>query len=133
MEVKDAVQLNPLSLAFLGDAVFTLFVREKLLLNHDGKSGYLHKIASSFVCASAQAEMLDAITDELTAEEREIARRSRNCHNTSKAKNAALGVYKKATALEGVLGFLKITGQTDRLNYLMEKCVSVKENQGGEK
>ena len=77
--------------------------------------------------------MLDAITDELNAEEREIARRSRNCHNTSKAKNAALGVYKKATALEGVLGFLKITGQTDRLNYLMEKCVSVKENQGGEK
>ena len=130
MEVKDAVQLNPLSLAFLGDAVFTLFVREKLLDNHDFKSGYLHKIASSFVCASAQAEMLDAITDELNAEEREIARRS---HNTSKAKNAALGVYKKATALEGVLGFLKITGQTDRLNYLMEKCVSVKENQGGEK
>ncbi len=133
MEVKDAIQLNPLSLAFLGDAVFTLFVREKLVDNHDFKSGYLHKMASSFVCAAAQAQMLDAIAEDLTPEEREIARRSRNCHNVSKAKNAALGVYKKATALEGVLGFLKITGQTERLYYLMEKCVSAKETQGGEK
>lgn len=110
MEVKDAIQLNPLSLAFLGDAVFTLFVREKLVDNHDFKSGYLHKMASSFVCAAAQAQMLDAIAEDLTPEEREIARRSRNCHNVSKAKNAALGVYKKSHRAGRSAGFFENNG-----------------------
>ena len=133
MDEKDANQLNPLSLAFLGDAVFTLFVRERLVAGHDSKSGELHLIASRFVCASAQAKMLEAISESFTDAERDIARRSRNCHNTSKAKNADIADYKKATALEGVFGYLKLTGQTERLNALMEECIKVIPDGKGDK
>ena len=125
MEVKDAIQLNSLSLAFLGDAVFTLFVREHLLGCHDGKSGLLHKLASGYVCASSQAKMLDAVSPRFDETELDIARRSRNCHTVSKAKNASLSDYKKATSLEAVFGFLKITGQNERLNELMKECIRV--------
>ena len=125
MEEKDAVQLNSLSLAFLGDSVFTLFVREYLVNRHDGKSGFLHKLASTYVCAAAQAKMIDGISGELTETESEIARRARNCHTASKAKNASLSDYKKATMLEAVLGFLKITGNEVRLNELMNKCIEI--------
>lgn len=125
MESKDATQLNSLTLAFLGDAVFTLFVREKLVTGHDCKSGRLHKMASDYVCAASQARMLEGITPVLTEEEKEVARRCRNCHNPSHAKNAALSDYKKATALEGVLGFLRLTGQNERLNELMNKCTGI--------
>ena len=125
MESKDATQLNSLTLAFLGDAVFTLFVREKLVTEHDCKSGRLHKMASDYVCAASQARMLEGITPVLTEEEKEGARRCRNCHNPSHAKNAALSDYKKATALEGVLGFLRLTGQNERLNELMNKCTGI--------
>lgn len=125
MNEKDANQLNPLSLAFLGDAVFTLYIREYVLARHDCKSGALHQKASKFVCAEAQAKMLDALGDELNETEREIARRSRNCHNNTKAKNASLSVYKKATSLEGVLGYLWISDKRDRAMELMQKCVEI--------
>ena len=125
MECKDAIQLNSLTLAFLGDAVFTLFVREKLVTKYDCKSGRLHKLASGYVCAASQAKMLEGITPLLTDEEKEVARRCRNCHNPSHAKNAALSDYKKATALEGVLGFLRLTEQNKRMNELMQKCMEI--------
>jgi RNase3 domain protein len=130
MEAKYAIQLNPLSLAFLGDAAFTLYVRERLINEHDGKSGYLHGLASRLVCAAAQAKMLDALSPSFTDEESEIARRSRNSHNTSKAKNAGLSDYKKATALEGVFGFLRITGRIERLEELMKRGVDIIETGG---
>ena len=125
MEVKDANQLNPLSLAFLGDSVFTLFVRDKLIREHDDKSGALHLMANRYVCAKSQAKMLEKIVVVLTDEEIAVAKRCRNAHNTSKAKNAGLADYKRATALEGLLGYLKITEQTVRLNQLMELCVEI--------
>ena len=125
MEVKDANQLNPLSLAFLGDSVFTLYVRERLVNSHDSKSGALHKQANGYVCARSQAIMLDALSEIFTDKEKEVARRCRNAHNTSKAKNAGLSDYKKATALEGVLGYLRLVGEDERLNELMQKCIEI--------
>ena len=125
MESKEVNQLNPLSLAFLGDSVFTLFIREYLVSHSDSKSGALHKVASGYVCARSQAIMLDALSEIFTEKEKEIARRCRNAHNTSKAKNAGLSDYKKATALEGVFGYLRLVGEDERLKELMEKCVQV--------
>ena len=132
MEAKYAIQLNPLSLAFVGDAVFTLYVRERLINEHDGKSGYLHRLASKLVCAAAQARMLDALSPSFTDEESESARRRRHSHKTSKAKNAGLSDYKKATALEGVFGFLRVTGQIERLDELMKRCVDIMETGGND-
>ena len=125
MERKDANQISALSLAFLGDAVFTLYIRDHLVNNNDGKSGLLHLEASKYVCAKSQAKMYETLLGELTEEESEIARRCRNAHNTSKAKNAGLSDYKRATALEGLLGYLKLVGDEERLNYLMAKCKQI--------
>lgn len=125
MNVADARQLNPVSLAFLGDAVFTLYVREKLVEAHDMTSRGLHKLASGYVRAGAQAAMLDALAPVLTDEERELGRRARNCHTPTHAKNATQGEYKKATALECIFGFLKVTGESERLEQLMESAMRV--------
>lgn len=128
MDKKDANQLNPLVLAFLGDAEFTLFVRKRLVMTHDLKSGGLHRLASKFVSAKAQAKIYDEIVDFLTDEEKEIARRSRNSHNISKAKNAGLADYKRATALEGVIGYLSLTDKV-RCEEIMLKSVEIIEKE----
>ena len=125
MERKDANQLSALSLAFLGDSVFTLFIRDKLVRERDGKSGALHLLANRYVCAKAQAEMMEKLDGLLSEEERAVAKRCRNAHNTSKAKNAGLADYKRATALEGLFGFLQLTEQKARLEELMNKCVEI--------
>lgn len=128
MEVKEANQLNTLTLAFLGDAEYTLFVRKRLVENHDLKSGSLHELTSKFVCATAQAKCYDALTEFLTEEEREIGRRCRNTHNPTKAKNASLADYKKATALEGVIGYLSLTNE-QRMRELMQKSIDIIEEE----
>ena len=121
MTEREAKQLNQLVLAFVGDSVFTLFVRERLAVTHDSKAGALHKIASDIVKATAQAKFLDLLEPEFTDEERDIARRAKNSHNNTKAKNASVHDYKKATEFEAVIGYLHLTGQEERKNYMMEK------------
>lgn len=124
MDKTTAKQYNAATLAFLGDAVFTQFVREMLVRDHDEKSGGLHKMASSYVCAHAQSVAYDAIMPLLTDEEADVARRARNCHTVSRAKNAIVGDYRRATALEGLFGYLKLIGETDRLAELMSAAVA---------
>lgn len=128
MDKKDANQLNTLSLAFLGDAEYTLFVRKRLVEHHDHKSGALHEITSKYVCAKAQAKCFDALDEFFTDEEKEIGRRCRNTHNPTKAKNATLADYKKATALEGVIGYLSLTNH-ERMMAVMEKSVEIIEKE----
>lgn len=125
MEISKAIQLNPLSLAFVGDATFTLFVREKLALEHDNKAGKLHVMANKYVKATAQACIFDALSPLFNETEKDVARRARNHHNNTKAKNASLADYKKATSLEAVLGFLKIIKDDERLLYFMESAIKI--------
>ena len=117
---KDAKQLNPIVLAFVGDAVHTLFVRQKLVLGSDAKAGELHKIASKSICATHQSRVADSILPFLTEDESDIFKRARNAHTHSAAKNAQLGDYKKASGFEAVLGYLYLTGQEDRLAEIIE-------------
>ena len=130
MEENKANQLNPLSLAFVGDAVFTLFVRTKLAVEHDNKAGALHSMANRYVKATAQAKIEDELAPLFTQRESDVARRARNHHNSTKAKNATLADYKKATAFEAVLGYLTLTGQNERAKEFMEKAIEIidKEN-----
>lgn len=125
MEISKAIQLNPLSLAFVGDATFTLFVREKLAIEHDNKAGRLHVLANKYVKATAQAVIYDDLSQSFNDVEKDIARRARNHHNNTKAKNASLADYKKATSLEAVLGFLKIIKDDTRLNFFMESAIKI--------
>ena len=125
MEENKVRQLNPLVMAFVGDSVFTLYVRERLATESDCKAGVLHKKANCFVKASAQAAVFDKIEADLTEDECSVARRAKNCHNNTHAKNATIYDYKLATAFEAVLGYVKLCEQTDRLEFLLRRSYEI--------
>lgn len=119
MDRKRTDSLSPITLAYVGDAVFTLYVRTRLTEKYDYKTDRLGKLCSAYVCASTQSKILEAACNDLTDAEADIIRRCRNAHTPAKAKNATLGDYKRATSLEGVLGYLYLTEQNDRLKELL--------------
>lgn len=121
MDKERAVNLNPVVLAFVGDAVYSLFVRENLTFSCDMKTGELNKLAVSQVRASAQAEFLKDIMELLTEEEVGVFKRARNAKKPTKAKSASIIEYNSSTGFEAVLGFLWLTGDIDRLNFLLNK------------
>ena len=106
-----------LELAYLGDSLYDLYVREHLIAK-GGRVKTLHREAISLVCAHAQSEALARIQDALTDEEQGVVRRARNAHQ-SPPKNADPGEYHHATALEALIGWLYVTGQKERMNALL--------------
>ncbi|MDE5756141.1 MAG: Mini-ribonuclease 3 [Clostridia bacterium] len=119
MTTKQARELNPLVLAYVGDGVHTLYVRLQELGKTTGKADKLHKAVTARVKAEAQAKSMQAIMDKLTEEESDIYHRARNAHSHSMAKNATVIDYRMATGFEAVIGYLYLTGQRDRLEYLL--------------
>lgn len=121
---KSAVtELNSLVLAFMGDGVLSAHVRKYLIQRHNAKAGKLHQLAKTFVSAKAQAAIFDRLRPMLTPEEDDVARRARNAHNKTKAKNTELSDYKKATALEAVLGYLSLLEEDKRLAEMLDKIL----------
>ena len=106
-----------LELAYLGDALYDLYVREHLVA-HGGRVRALHREAISLVCAKAQSEALGRVMDHLTDEERDVARRARNC-DQHPPRSADPADYRRATALEALVGWLYVTGQRDRMNEIL--------------
>ena len=121
MDVVRAKNVNPIILAFVGDAVYSLFVREKLVFSCDKKTGEMNKLAVSMVRASAQAEFLGEIINLLDEDELAIYKRARNAKKPTKAKSASVAEYNCSTGFEAVLGYLYLTGNIDRLNFLLNK------------
>lgn len=121
--------LPPSSLAFIGDAVYTLYMRRRIVENTDFAVGTLHVSCSRLVNAGAQAAVFDALTARgaFTAEESEIARRAKNAHLHSRAKSATSSDYHKATALEAVIGYAELTGG-DRAAELLALCAELCES-----
>ena len=121
---EDEVKNMPItSLAFVGDAYFTLYARLKVL-NTEAKSGKFHTKAIRLVNAHAQSEFLDRIKPSLSEEEEDLIRRARNTHTSSKSKNAGLADYKKSTAFEALLGFLFLTKNEKRIDELLNLIMS---------
>lgn len=121
MDKQKANNLNPIVLAFVGDAVYSLFVRERLTFTSDCKTGELNKLATSQVNASAQAEFIKEIMPLLNEDELSVFKRARNAKKTTKAKHASVSDYNGATGFEAVLGYLYLIGNNDRLNFLLNK------------
>lgn len=111
-------QMNPVVLAFVGDAVYTLYVRTALALSSGCKAGELNRRASEVVSAHGQSETLTRILPLLTEEESEIYHRGRNAKKQTKSKNATAAEYVRSTGLEAVVGYLYLTGQTERIQTL---------------
>lgn len=117
---KDALNLNALTLAYIGDAVHSLFVRQQLTLGNDYKIDTLHQLASNKVKASSQAQFVESFFDNFTEAEKSVYLRGRNSCVHHKAKNQTASDYRKATGFESVLGYLYLTGQYERLQHILE-------------
>lgn len=126
----DAKNLNPQVLAFVGDSVYTLYVRTMLTSKFDVKSGKLHTLANEYVKAGGQSEALEHIISVLTEDELAIYKRARNYKTHSVAKNADVVDYKRATGLEGVVGYLYLVGDYQRLNQILSLCVKGEVDEG---
>lgn len=120
-------RLTPVGLAFIGDAVHTLYVREYVTSASDGVVGTLHTAASRLVNAKCQAAVLDELTktNALNPDEADIARRAKNAHLHSRAKTASPDDYHKATALEAVIGYVHMSGNAERERELLAQCVNI--------
>lgn len=112
--------LSPSTLAFMGDSVYSLLVREKLC-SVNRPSGVLHKMSVAIVRAPAQAEALKYILPELTEAEVDVYKRGRNAHVSSVPKNSSVGDYHTATGLEALFGYLYLSEQKERTIYLFNK------------
>lgn len=119
---EEARLMNPVVLAYVGDGVHTLYVREKLAFSSTAKSGELNKKEAKIVCATAQARAANLLIDEFSEAELAIFKRARNSKKGSKAKNSTAGDYVKSTGFEAVIGYLYVSGQIGRLNFLLEKA-----------
>ena len=122
--VRDTRELNPLQMAYIGDTVHDLYVRS-MLVSRGMTVGKMHKQAVKMVSAFAQARMLEAIEQELTQEEADVARRGRNSQAKHAApKNADPADYAHATGLEALIGYLYLSGQLERLDTLEKLALS---------
>lgn len=124
-KTEDVKFMQPLVLAMIGDSVQTLFVRSFIAKQFGVKVNKMNKLVSSVVSAGAQFLTFKKIEEKLTEEEADIARRARNSHIHTKAKNFSYNEYIHATALEALLGFLYLTKKYDRLNEFLN--ISVEE------
>lgn len=123
MPTKDESEvnlMNPLVWAYVGDCVYELYIRTKLINETKLKAHELHVKAIGYVKASAQAELLRSIEDKLTDEEKDIVRRTRNTQNHHIPKNANPADYAYATAFEGLIGYLYLCKRIDRIKELLK-------------
>lgn len=116
---QEARQMSPIVLAFVGDAVYTLIVRKGLSLQADYKASQLNQMASAVVSAHGQSAKTEEILSRLTEEESAIYHRGRNAKKPTKSKNASVSEYNRSTGFEAVIGYLYLTGQTDRIDELL--------------
>ena len=124
-------QLSPLTWAYVGDCVFELYIRTKLINETKLKPHELHIKAINYVKAKAQAEMLHKIHDKLTAEEQDIVRRGRNAQNHHLPKNANVQDYMYSTAFEALIGYLYLCKKEQRVKKIIEMAVKSKEEKNG--
>lgn len=111
---------SPLVLAYIGDGIYELVVRTILVDKGNCQANVLHKKASNYVKASAQAAMILSIQDELTEEEMQVYKRGRNAKTVSMAKHATMHDYRHATGFEALMGYLYLTDQMIRMIDLIK-------------
>lgn len=127
----DVNLINGIALAFEGDAVYSMYVRRHLIMTGQTKPNQLHRLATHYVSAKAQAMLVQALLDAqlLTEKEIEIYKRGRNANSQTKAKNTDVVTYKVSTGFEAVIGYLHMTEQIERLEELVEWCIAYVDRQ----
>ncbi|MGM9904152.1 mini-ribonuclease 3 [Enterococcus sp. 10A9_DIV0425] len=123
--MKDYTQLNGLALAYIGDAIYEIYIRDYLVGKGETKPNKLHRAATNYVSAKAQAFLIKKMLEEklLTENEEVYYRRGRNSKSHTSAKNADITTYRIATGFEALMGYLHLTKQTERMEELIEWCI----------
>lgn len=119
----DVNMLSPLTWAYVGDAVYELYIRTNLVNNTKLKPHKLHIESIKYVKAKAQADLLKKIENILSDSEKDIVRRTRNAENHHLPKNAEPADYMYSTAFEGLIGYLYLTKQDERLQEILKMCM----------
>ena len=114
---------SPLSLAYIGDSVLDLYVKKHFVLQANMQVQKYHRLVTAVVSAVNQAAFMDAYVPGLSEEEQGVYHRGRNASVHTKAKNATMAEYKKATGLEALLGYLYLSGKEERLTELMSELI----------
>ena len=120
MSETPAKRKSPVELAFIGDAVYEVLVREHITRTVDTTANHLHRMAVDYVCAEAQAGALEALLPLLTEAELDIVRRGKNASKVSVPRNGNPRSYRSSTALEALFGYLYLEGQQARIQELFE-------------
>ncbi len=108
-----------LALAYMGDSVYETLIRKHLLEKGNAPVGKLHKLAKEYVSAKAQSKIMDILEPVLTEDEMAVFKRGRNAKPHTVPKNTDITVYKRATGMEALFGYLYLTGNTARVDELM--------------
>lgn len=126
---KRPEEYSSLVLAYLGDAVYELYIRGLLINRGNLPVNRLHKAAIGYVKAKAQSDVILALEPELTEEELRVYKRGRNVKPATIPKNADVSDYHRATGFEALVGYLYLSGQTARLNHLFSLAIEILEHQ----
>lgn len=122
-EQVNAYQYSPLALAYMGDSILDLLVKKYFVTHSNMQPHKYHVEVSKIVKAVNQADYIDQIMEELSEDELDVYRRGRNTNTHSKAKNATMGQYRKATGLEALYGYLYLKGDMERLQYFVDGMI----------
>ncbi|ANY74189.1 ribonuclease III [Paenibacillus ihbetae] len=125
---KPARLIPPIVLAYIGDAIYEVAVRQYLISRPNLRPNHLHRTATGLVSAKAQSRILAYLEPLLTEEEQDIVRQGRNAKSGSVPKNADVLEYRHATAFETLVGYLYYTGQQDRIRELVGKSIEYVEH-----
>lgn len=120
----DVRAYSPLTLAYVGDAVYEVVIRTVIAERANRAANELHKRAVKYVQAGTQATMITALQEILTEDELAVFKRGRNAKSNTSAKNASITDYRKATGFEALIGFLYLTDQMDRVLYLIKEGIA---------
>ena len=123
--MTDVNLINGIALAFEGDAVYSMYIRRHLNFQGLTKPNQLHREATKYVSAKAQANLISLMLEEgiLTEKEEDIYKRGRNANSHTKAKNTDIVTYRMSTGFEAVMGYLHMTEAVERLEELIDWCI----------
>ena len=130
LEYQDIRTYSPLTLAYIGDAIYELVIRTILVEKGNTQVNKLHKRASRLVKASSQSAMIEKLKPYLTEEEMGVFKRGRNAKAATMAKNATMSDYRRATGFEALMGYLYLTEQWERMLELMKTGIREVEQDG---
>lgn len=127
LESREIATYSPLTLAYVGDAIYELVIRTIIVSKGNAQVNKLHHKSSNLVKAETQAKMIRylAENEELEDDEMSVYKRGRNAKSYTSAKNASIGDYRAATGFEALMGYLYMTGKTDRMNELIKKSLKI--------